>query len=311
MKFKLLTHSEYRSYLNSLNKLFNVTFKREINPALLEWRYLNNPYDDLLVAVAIENNEIVANYSASPLQISKNGEIVKAAISMTTMTHPDYMGRGLFPLLADMLYNEMKRKNYKLIYGFPNNNSHGSFINKLQWKDIYEIPTFSLLLEDYLEKKIDSSYEFYNDETFLKIYNEIESKQEICLHKDQSYYKWRYAANPENDYYNLTITNENEVVGNLIYKKYGQAIDILEINGISDAEKEYLVIHLINTVKNSNTGKINSWLSVYDTFHRTLEKLGFKNNEPITYFSYKLLNGIDGYEKYGNWKIQMGDSDVY
>lgn len=310
MELKLLNVEEYEYYLESFNKLFKATFEREIHPNYLMWRYLQNPLEDLLVAVAIENNEIVANYSASPCNISFDGQTYKTALSMTTMTHPKFNGRGLFPKLAELLYSEMTERGYSLIWGFPNNNSHGIFNSKLGWVDIYENPTFKLDLYKTKEILIDTIYSFEFDNSFENI-KTYQSKGNIQVQKNQKYYRWRYTNNPISEYFNYSLKYSDEYKANIVYKNFEDSVDIVEINGESDEFKLILLQKMIVELKNQGKRYINCWLNLSNNLHSSFERIGFYNTSPITYFGGKNLGGNLEIDNYKLWNISMGDSDVY
>lgn len=311
MELKILTHQEFEVYLPSLNELFSLAFDRDLHSSFLEWRYLKNPSNELLVAVAIENNKVVANYSASTVLMKYNNEIHKTAISMTTMTHPEYNGRGLFTSLAELLYEEMSRRSYSFIWGFPNDNSHGVFLKKLQWENIYEIPTFTKKINIPLDLNVDDNYVFSFDNNFNNFIEQKHTQDKYHVFKDKEYYKWRYLNNPVNKYYNIIIKENGTMIGNLIYKEYKQSIDIIEINGNNDYAKQQLVIYLIKELGNNDFETVNSWISMYDPLHLFFERIGFTNTVPITYFGGRKLNKYNSMMSYQNWHIQMGDSDVY
>lgn len=310
MEIKILTKNDFIYYLESLNELFRISFNRNIHPNFLKWRYYDNPCDDLLVAVAIDNNKIIANYSASPHLIENDKTTYKAALSMTTMTHPDYNGLGLFTKLAELLYQEMIRRNYSLIWGFPNNNSHGIFKNKLQWQDIYEIPTFTLNLSTAKMNELDDLYSYGFDNSFDKIVMFSKEKQ-YQVKKNSAYYKWRYLNNPVNEYYNYYLKDLDVYRANIIYKEYGASIDIVEINGLTDVDKIKLIKNLINIFKEQKKEQINCWLNVNDPLHSAFERIGFTNTMPITYFGARSLDENINIRSYKSWNIFMGDSDVY
>lgn len=306
---KLLNKREYEDFLESFNELFNLTFKRKIHPDYLRWRYLDNPVDDLLVAVAIDNNKIVANYSASPCNLIFDGTLYKTALSMTTMTHPDYNGRGLFTDLAELLYCEMEKRGYSLIWGFPNNNSHGIFQSKLAWEDIYEIPNFTINLQMVKPTLIESDYLFEFDNTFEKIVVYPNSK--IQVEKNVDYYKWRYLSNPVNKYVNYGLIYKDKYRANAIYKNYGDSIDLVELTGDSDEMKLILLKKLIQNLKEQGNNHMNCWLNVNSGLYTSFEKLGFHNTAPVTYFGGRQLGAGIMFNNYKLWEISMGDSDVY
>ena len=56
------------------------------------------------------------------------------------------------------------------------------------------------------------------------------------------------------------------------------------------------------------------WLSVVHPLHRALERLGFRNEGPVTYLGARLLRPLppgSNLFDFRDWYFTMGDSDVY
>jgi len=312
LELKILNKEEFFHYIPSMNNLFESAFNKKIHPNFFEWRYLQNPNADLLVAVAILNDEIIANYSASPVLLTWKGDIFKTALSMTTMTHPEHNGKGLFTQLANMLYKEMEKKGFSTMWGFPNSNSHGVFIKKLDWKDIYEIPTLSLSVAGLSEICLTNSYTIQVDDNFeLSIKFDANNSDKIIVKKNEEYYKWRYLNHPFNEYKNLVLINHGVVSGKLIYKIYNNSIDIVELQCNEDKEKGYMIDYLINNSINNRYDYIYCWENLFENSHTVLERKGFVNSLPVTYFGSREIITSSLTTNYKDWLIQMGDSDVY
>jgi predicted acetyltransferase len=62
------------------------------------------------MCVAVDNGQIVANYSALPTIVVFGKRKLKTALSLNTMTDPEYAGKGLFITLANMLYEKNGQK---------------------------------------------------------------------------------------------------------------------------------------------------------------------------------------------------------
>ena len=314
MEFKLLTKREFNEHIPSLNRLFKLAFGRDIHPRFFEWRYLENPIDDLLVVVAVEDGEVIANYSASPMLFKYNNSVIKTAISMTTMTHPDHNGKGLFTKLARILYAEMERKSYSTVWGFPNMNSHGAFIKKLDWKDIYEIPSFSLKLTKMERDNycLPEGYEIAEDNNYeLLISDDNSPENKFIIQKNQKYYQWRYLSHPYNQYTNIVLLKNGSTSGNLIFKIYENSIDIIEFNFYSEVEQKIGISYIVDYGIQNGMESITCWCNIYDSSHSILERYGFQNTTPITYFASKEISGYSMSTEFKDYIIQMGDSDVY
>ena len=76
---------------------------------------------------------------------------------MTTMTHPNYEGKGLFVNLAKMVFDKLAKEGYQFVYTFPNQKSHGIFISKLNFIDIGTIPMLQCDLNNLIKSKFDGS----------------------------------------------------------------------------------------------------------------------------------------------------------
>lgn len=315
MELRKLTKVEFAERLDEFVDLFHVCFNKEIPKSFLNWRYIENPVKEFFVYVALDKNKIIANYSVSPIILSSVDVDIKSALSMTTMTHPTYSGKGLFTRLASILYEDMQEYGYKLVWGFPNNNSHRAFVTKLQWKDIYEIPTMRLNLNNKTQLSKTKSLEINHDNKFDLNYRINNYSNFIRVKKDNPYLKWRYLNNPLNDYKNIVITNNKKDVSSfLIFKNYGEnEIDIVDFSLKSFEEGECLLKQIILYSQENNINYINAWAPRHSINHTLFEKLGFTNFIPITYFGKRDLSNLNEpiSTDYSNWFIQMGDSDVY
>lgn len=306
-----LNDNTYLQEIPQLVRLFQRSFDRSLDPQYLKWRYLDNPLKELLVNVHIEDAIIVANYSASPCMLNIDGHSVKTALSMTTMTDPLFAGRGLFSKLASELYKYMIEKEYTMIWGFPNTNSHYAFINKLDWIDTYELPTMKLVLRDKVSKGLNIEI----DDQFLLNYEQSQHLAGLIhVVKDKKYLQWRYARNPLNQYTNLVLVHDGYVSSYCVVKVYQQQLDIIDFQAKNRDEGQLLLRQAIQFATDKNLDAINCWAPRHHFMHGLCERLGFINREPITYLGARALNPAlhnKNIYDYSNWFIQMGDSDVY
>lgn len=312
MELKILNKEEYLASIPSMNELFMECFQKNINKNYLKWRYLDNPLNELIVAVAIENEKIIANYSVSPCIVINGSENQKTALSMTTMTHPCFAGKGIFTKLATIIYEEMAKKNYSAVWGFPNHNSHSTFINRLGWEDIYEIPVMKLDLSTRNINLTNSVHEIIEDNNFLLNYSSLYSENDVIrVKKDQEYFRWRYTNNPINKYKNYVIKSNEKVLAHIVIKNFEKEFDIIDINFYEKELVNILLNYVVNLALQSSIKVINTWAPRHNILHNIYEKYGFRNSAPITYFSYRNFKKDSLSENYNNWYIQMGDSDVY
>ena len=126
---------------------FKECFDRNDSPRALdkvEWQYDTGFADELLVNLAVEptatDEEIAAIYAVFPVPFTLQGQAVKAAQSLDTMTDTKHQGKGLFKKLAKQVYDRCQEGSYRLVYGFPNGNSAYAFFNRLGWQEISDVP---------------------------------------------------------------------------------------------------------------------------------------------------------------------------
>ena len=305
MKYKLLTKEELKERTNQFCDLYHSCFNDKIDSSVIVQRYLQNPVDDLFMYVAMEDERIVANYSVAPAFLQYDNEMVKCALSLNTMTHPEFVGKGLFVKLASALYDELRDKGYGMVYGFPNYISNRTFCNKLNWKDIYEIPTLELVITQAIP--------YNKSNVLLSSEYEIEQISESRLHvyKSKEYLFWRYKNKPYSRYFCIKTRNG----GWAIYKRYQNMINIVELHAQSETVIVDLIGFIIDVVIQDGLEKMTVWSSVNSMTHLILEKMGFRNRYPITYFGAVDLGigqriNLDIWD-FRNWSINMGDDNVY
>lgn len=99
-----------------------------------------------------------AYYGVLPCYLSVEGQLLSAAQSADTMTHPLHRKKGLFVILAQRAYELCRRSGIQLVFGFPNQNSYHALAHRLGWEsaeymDLFILPAPALPLE-YLARKL-------------------------------------------------------------------------------------------------------------------------------------------------------------
>lgn len=293
--------------------LFQEVFKQNISSKFWIWRFKNNVQNEMLIKLMWDESTLVGHYGAYPVEFLINDSSHKAALSLTTMTHSNYGGQGVFPKLANELYQYMSNNKYQLIYGFPNSKSHYSFIKKLEWENLFEIPTFSLNLEN-IAPLSNSSIQLSqsNDFEFTKKHHDLfiqyTKMYNVKLNRTAMFFNWRYCQNPSNQYHIFEFYEDEKLIAFAVCKSFNkQEIDIVEL--IYPASFEMLK-SLFQNIKHyfREAFQINCWLPLKDEKHILMEKIGFVNQAPITYMGYRNLGAELGVN---NWYYSMGDSDIY
>lgn len=308
------TRQDWSALRGRLETLFLASFGRPVASGYLDWRYINNDQEKILFSIEVLDGLLVASYSAFPVRLTSNGKLHEASMSMTTMTHPDYQGRGFFRKLATELYLEAEALQIAAVFGFPNASSHPIFNEKLGWSDIYEIPTMVFHLKEADIFKLSLSSEVRRDDKFLFGYPDPPADGLIRVHRTSDYLSWRYAKNPINTYRNYVLSSNGNVSSYIITKWYGVGVDLVDIQTLNPNEASILLRHIAKESFDQGARCLSCWAPVHHYIHGVLERIGFENQVPVTYFGGRELTPSSmplQWLNYKNWYIQMGDSDVY
>lgn len=302
-------------------QLFKLAFGKELSIEFWNWRFKNNPCKKVENEILLmwENNQLIGHYAVSSIELNYSNEIIEGCLSMTTMTHPNYAGKGIMHQLATKLYQELAQNNINLVIGFPNKNSHYAFINKLNWTDNQLLPNLSF--ESRSLNNFPKS-EYVLSPQFSEIHqNKLSENNEksIEVFKSINYLNWRYIQHPSNKY--IIIESQNFPSNFVVIKFYKSLtisdvfeIDMVELGFFNQFEVLVDILGCLNgylfDVK-INVNSINTFLSLYDKRFTLFEKAGFKMGTPLTFFGYKNLTGLPLSNDSTDWRIYMGDSDVY
>jgi len=127
------------TYLHDLGALAGVEYgDSEIaNLDYLRWQYLENPAGKAIVVVArADSGELAGQYVVIPLEFKLDGAVITGSLSLNTLTHPAYRGKGLFTKMAKATYEICEKEGLVITLGFPNKNSYPGFVRKLQFRHI-------------------------------------------------------------------------------------------------------------------------------------------------------------------------------
>lgn len=300
-------------------ELFELIFKKPMSEKYWFWRFQDNPAGKHLIKLMWNEGQLVGHYAVSPVFMNVNSKKVLTALSMSTMTHPDFGGRGIFKELSLSLYDLLENKlDVKSIWGFPNTNSHYGFIKNLKWEDIAIISTLTLNVNKWNPSQSDTIKIVENFQPHhVALLKYIIGNEKISVDRNLDYLQWRYTNNPSNKYTIFEYENEGKTqfLVTKIYpsqtKENMQDIFIMEY-GVSDHNLLPAFIQHIKSHYNDTIENFAIWCNLHDPKHIQLEKLGFILQGKQTFLSARSINvENDDIKDYKNWYISFGDSDVY
>lgn len=299
--------------------LFEIVFKRKMSEKYWIWRFRKNPAGKHMIKLMWDGDILAGHYAVSPVKLIVDGQEMLTALSMTTMTHPEYGRRGIFGTLASELYSWIANDlGVKAVWGFPNNNSHYGFIKKLAWKNIgiaHEISIKPNRLDPYSPNNCKISHDF-TDEHIRLLEKDLASKK-TYVKKNAEYLSWRYIDNPSQNYTIFDYRTSGILNGFLVAKQYKlnsteAIVNILEVGGCDNFNMfgsmlSFACNHFESTIK-----FCTMWMSLFDEKYLQLEKMGFTPSGNNTYVGYRPFSeGLDTMGYLNNWYYTFGDSDVY
>lgn len=313
-----LSTLEIRSYQpgdeTAINALFEVAFSRPLPAGFWSWRYTDSPAGGPWIELAWDNDRLAAHYAVSATTLSIDGGAVPAALSMTTMTHPDYRGRGLFPTLGGRLYERFAASGGTLVYGFPNANSHRGFVRDLLWQDLHEIPTLRAAAAcAAMEPPAAVTAVAAPDPRFDRLWDRVRGYFPVWVWRDARWLAWRLCACPGQDYGLAAWQDQDEIRGWVAVKRYGtQSLDIIDLVAEDEAVARDLASWALWRAARSDLSHVATWCPMRAPWRMALEASGFRADAPVTYMGTRVLSAAARIaEDPRAWGFSMADSDVY
>lgn len=135
-------------------RLFNASFKKDLEAPELAWRYDAGPHGTSVTLVTDELDadgtarRAVSGYACNPRRVLCRGDHA-ATVGQTgdVMTHPDARGKGLFSELDRACMRATAEAGWTAVFGLPNRRSAPLFVGKLGWNEIGRIRPHTFLLD--------------------------------------------------------------------------------------------------------------------------------------------------------------------
>jgi hypothetical protein len=305
---------------NHIKVLFELVFKQPYSIDLWKWRFEQNPAGQRKIKLMWEGEKLIGQYAVSPLKMKIEGTTLNTSLSLGTMTHPDFEGKGVFKSLAKSLYQQLEEENYAGVWGFPNNNSHGAFIHSLNWKNLGIQHSLSIPASKLKTEKIIQDFTLFEVKRFSNEHSDFIKRSRnldltVYVAKDCDYLNWRFVDKP-NVTYHRYFGNFGGVDFLIVCKVFFDTqskkrfLNLLEVY-IDD----YSILHTILLNIISHIGEaidfVNVWKSVFDSQHLKFERFGFTLSVPQTYVGIIPFISNSNLLDFRRWNLCMGDSDVF
>ena len=102
----------------------------------LDWLYRLNPAGKAETFNIWHGNCIVAHYASIPIVSDVFGKKENGLLSLNSVAHPDFQGRGYFKTLAARTYEEAKLRNARFVIGVANASSTLLFQRQLKFQNV-------------------------------------------------------------------------------------------------------------------------------------------------------------------------------
>lgn len=301
--------------------LFEEVFNQKFALESWYWRFKNNPAGNYKIKLMWDGDKLIGHYAVSPIVLESFGQLINTAHSLATMTHPEYTGKGIFKLLANELYNELSAEGFQAVWGFPNNNSHYTFIKSLNWKNITSLHTLSIDVNsiktnEEFSQIIVKEYHVFDDLDVVFIKNKTKDFH-VKVDRNLAYLNWRYIDKPSVKYRKFNIFKNSELIGLVVTKIYPSNIEgYYDLNIVESFLDDYSNFHsTISSILRTYDLKfkrVTLWKNLFDVDHLNLERIGFTPALPITYIGLMGLPSLDVANfNTNNWYFSQGDSDIY
>ena len=301
-------------------ELFELVFKQKMSLNQWLWRFRQNPAGKHMIKLMWEGEQLIGHYAVSPVIMMVDGVETLTAHSLTTMTHPDFGGRGIFKALSLALYDDLENKlGCKAIWGYPNNNSHFGFIKSLGWSNIAVIHTLGMEASQLKinENKINSKvFENFSSDHSEFVQSKLAENFPVYIDRSQAYLNWRFVEKPAVAYKKFEFEHQGKK-GVIVTKVYpSNQPNKFDLNIVECFMDDYSNLHncidFIIKEYALEFARITVWKNLFDKDHLEFEKNGFVPVAPQTYLGARIHSTMPAsFENYKNWYTAMGDSDVF
>lgn len=267
-----------------------------------------------------DGSRLVGQNAVLPQMMCIDNEKVLTGLSVGTMTHSEYRGRGVFKSLATGLYEDMEsRYGVGITWGYPNNNSHCTYRTKMGYQDIAMLYAMSIRASDIGPK---SNKHCTRVNTLLpehiELLQNVAKDHRVFVDRSAEYLKWRFEKKPGSGYRIFEYREGGDCVGVAITKTHLvdisanlYNINILEMAFENDALIEPFISHVLSTHQQC-IYQVSLRENLFSKRYAYLEKAGFEPDKPQNYLIARpLCKEHQAVFDIRNWYLSFGDSDVF
>jgi hypothetical protein len=248
---RLLEEDQIIDLLPLYKKVFGISFShRQIFDKFFH-RYQRIKMSCVTVT---QSNAIVSFYGIICQKVVINNKEFYIGQSCDSMTDPGYGGKGLFVSLANLAYDEARKKGVNFIFGFPNETIYPLRIKKLGWQHSENIHCYKRRVRTVPVAKAVKKFPFFKKAYFMYLRIFLSKRNAGITHFDNSIVEGEVAGILHDaDYFKYKSGDEKfivKVAGVNFWLKFDGFLRVGDFEHVPDAdfEKSYSQLERIATL---------------------------------------------------------------
>lgn len=226
MKEKIWGEKKIKKEEDQIKRLFIKCYDKKISKKKFDQLYKKNPYGESRAIALKKSDELIGFYGLIPQKISKRLNEKKLSMNyllgVSLMISPEFRDVSTLAVILKRVDKHIGKTNYITVLGFPNEQSIIPLTTLFGWNIVEEAKFYTCKVKNA------------NQNAKIKDIKEskILSKNKWCVpYEEEEFIEWKEICN---SYNTVEINNDLKVV----YKKYKNKIDILDVSRIKNGNVE-------------------------------------------------------------------------
>jgi ribosomal protein S18 acetylase RimI-like enzyme len=218
-----------------------------------EWQCQRNPAGPAIATLAreAETGRLIGQVVTTPVRVRLSGKVRVASLSLDPVIDPAYQNRGVLAGLLKDVCALSAEEGIAFTYGFPNQASHLTFVNKAGFRNIGSVPLLVRPLNPerlamkttrsrVLAKTASVATRVWRtpapvppqeavpgleigevdsfDSSFVLFWDRVQHRFPVMVVRDPTYLNWRFAGAPTRKYTTFVARSEGEIRGFIVLR---------------------------------------------------------------------------------------------
>lgn len=303
-------------------ELFSAAYGgRKMSEQYWKWMFARGPFGPGVITLLFDDEKLIGHYAITPMDVVVGRVPVRALLSTTTMTHPDYGRQGIFSHLFQATCERSAELGFTLVYGFPNNNSNPGFL-KNGWKNFGKVAEYVCKAPGASTQHLPNIAPISRfDAEVDRLWEQVAPHGGITVARTAAYLNWRFFSHPTAHYHAHGLFEGSHLRGYVVTKVYapegkpakGHLIDLMACT-VPDAL--VLVQAGLNTLGARSVTEVSAWFPADSCAGVACRQEGFLPQATETNWGVMLFKPEDEVlreqlENPPGWYLTMANSDVY